>query len=88
MKFNLNSNDIQCIINLIDKFGNNNPESNHVKNVLMNRRGSKSYSKSQLIDIIKGYKPEYDLDNLKEMDDRKLYKLALKLELEVNDIDF
>ena len=79
----MNGNDIKDLIKLIDEKGNDNPNLNHIKNVLLNRRSGKSYTKAQLIEIIKQYKPEYDLDTLKNMDDKKLYNLIIKLELEV-----
>ena len=80
MKFDLTKTDIESIINLIDNHGDNKPDLNHIKNLLLNRRGSKSYTKSELINEIIHINKHCDIEYLQEMDDKSLYLLLLELE--------
>lgn len=80
MRFNLSKTDIESIIELIDKYALNNSKLCHVKNVIMNRRGSKQYTKKELIELVLSIDPDYNKEKLQDMDDKKLYSLILLLE--------
>ena len=87
MKFNLNGLEIASIIELIDNSKSDDPYLKHIKNLLYNRRGSKQHTKKELIEMILDIRPDYDVDKLQELDDRKLYNIAIALEMEEDNIE-
>lgn len=80
MLFNMSKEDIKIIIDLIDNSQGVTADMLHIKNLLLNRRGSKSYTKPKLIKIILQITNKYEEWYLKELSDKELYQILLNEE--------